>query len=252
MWGDNMAKKSASVKKEKKEVKKTTKKEPNVKKLHKTIQKTEIRLRKKNQKMMLLNQKKKNCEQELDDLKSRCKDLEYLLNEREQMISNLNTDLEDKYLTKINELTAERKDLLTKIDDLHKEIAQKEATIALLQKSEYEYQGLLSLDIERVKTNWVGWPEGATLEEIDLILANNSSDRLTDVVLDIYLEDEKGQSYKYDNYPVKAELLPKEHISRKIHLFKHLRKRGYYKLTIKVYANQSKNALAEQTKVFNI
>jgi len=101
-------------------------------------------------------------------------------------------NLSNKYLKKINELTTERKELLTKIDDLHKEIAQKEATIALLQKSEYEYFGLLSLDIERVKTNWIGWPEGATLEEIDLILTNNSSDKLTDVVLDLYLEDEKN------------------------------------------------------------
>ena len=225
---------------------------PNIKKLNKTVQKHIIRLAKKNKKMIELNKIKNIKISEIDSLRSKCKDYEYLLQEKEKELIKLTNMFEEKYSSKIKNLETERNLFKEKYDELKEDIAKKETTIELLQTADYDYQDIVFLDIEKIKTNWLGWPEGANLEELDLIIKNNSPEMLKNVVVDIYLENAKGLLFKYENYPIIFNFKSKAKISRKIVLFKQIKKRGIYKVIVKLYIENHSKELVTKTQVFEI
>lgn len=221
----------------------------NVKKIEKHLQKAHIRLAKKNRLLMELNKIKRTREAELEHLRIKQKDLEFLLAARDQELSDKKSGpviVSDSEVKKLEDSKAE---LVTKVDDLRQEINKKDAIIELLQKPEYEYKGILTLNIERVKANWIGWSEGANLEEIDFSVVNNGTDSMQDVFVDIHLEDSRGNSYTYKGYKIRAHLAPKERVSKKVHLFKQLKRKGNYKLELKVYKGGHDKEIAQQTKV---
>jgi hypothetical protein len=99
---------------------------------------------------------------------------------------------------KIKSLLEENKELKSKLDSIKEDVQKKDAVIDLLQKPEYDYKGLVSFDVDRVKAKWIGWSEGANLEEIDFTLINNGGESLSDITLDIHVQDERGNSFLYN------------------------------------------------------
>ncbi len=225
---------------------------PQLRKVHKKLQKTSIRLAKKNRKMMDLNQIKRSREAESEELRIKVKDLEYLLNQKEHDLKHLTSNTTEEKEMKIKSLLEENKELKSKLDSIKEDVQKKDAVIDLLQKPEYDYKGLVSFDVDRVKAKWIGWSEGANLEEIDFTLINNGGESLSDITLDIHVQDERGNSFLYNGYKVKKELIPRERVSRKVHLFKQLKKKGNYKVEVRVYMQGHDKEIAEQTKILQI
>jgi len=227
----------------------------NFRKIHRQLQKTEMRLAKKNKLLMDLHKSKRSREAELEGLGIKVKDLEYLLAQKEKPkadapIAPITTVLIKDHDAK--RLQEDTEALASKVEQLKEEINKKDAIIELLQKPEYEYKGLVTLDIERVKAKWIGWSEGANLEEIDFNVINNSTDSIKNVHMDIYIEDAAGNNYTYKGYKIKSHMEPKERLSRKLHLFKQLKRKGNYKIEVRVFMHGHDKEIAEQTKILQI
>lgn len=105
----------------------------------------------------------------------------------------------------------------------------------MLGKEEVDIKGLVQTELNNAKVKWMGWPEGAILEELDLNLVNNTTDTLKDIHIDVSI---KGPNHfsRLDKLPAKKELKGKENTHFKVHLFKYLKTRGKYYITIRTYS----------------
>lgn len=229
-----------------------------------------------------LSERIKLKELEAVDLNSKNKDLEFLLKERDSDVQRLNESLKEKdevnarllslnsqikdkekeifdvssdvdaQRLELQKLQEEKAKVQKELDDMKKEVTKKDTIIDLLQKSEYDYKGMVTFNIERINAKWIGWPEGANLEEIDYVIVNNSDQILSGITMDVYIEDADNYHYKLENINIKAQLHPKERISRKFHMFKQLKKRGNYKVELKIYVDNRSKEVARDTKILVI
>lgn len=200
------------------------------KKLEKVLQKTEKRLKKKNQWLMDAVKKKKELQKAQPD-----KDLKFM----SESIQNENTSLK-KHLEhlklKVKSLEIENETHKQKKRELEQDVNQKATIIELLEKGEIEISGICHAIIENVKTKWLGWPDGAIIEEIDISIVNNCLDELKGIHLDLYISKDAKVIHKMEGIKTKKDIKPKGKISCKIHLFKSLKKKGPYVLTLKTYS----------------
>lgn|GEM_PF-5745149 len=219
--------------------------------IKKQLQKAEIRLAKKNQMLMDINKAKKNQDLELEDLKTKYKDASFLLDNKKSGLSETHPSI-NQLETELEKVKEDKANVEKEYLKARNTIVQKDAIIELLQKPEYEYKGIVSLDLERIKSKWVGWPEGSNLEEIDFVLVNNSNEEIKHVFADIYISDEYNNHYKCEGIKVSSLLEPKGRISKKIHLFKQLKNRGKYKVELRIFMKGHDKEIAEQTKILII
>jgi len=124
-----------------------------------------------------------------------------------------------------------------KLNEIKKELCQKDTVIQILEKGEVEIKGIVQTEIDSAKVRWLGWPEGGVIEEIDLSLVNNCLDTIKDIHVDVIVSNKDGPVLKLDKMPTKKQLLPKEKAHYKIHLFKYVKKRGKYYINVRTYSN---------------
>jgi hypothetical protein len=222
------------------------------KRYHKMTQKLEDRLTKKNTQMMNYIKEKSLLKQELHEFKTRNKDVEFLLDQKEKELSQLYINQKQTCDVEMKRMSAENKDFAELVKTLEREISKKNVVIQLLQKTEYDYNSILGLEVENVRVKWVGWPEGGVFEEVNCSLINHGSESLKDLTLEMTVEDIDGNSFKVDKIPVNYNLKPKQKFNKKISLFKHLKKKGNYKLTLRAFKENYPKEVAEQSIVFTV
>ncbi len=200
------------------------------KRLEKVLRKTERRLKKKNQFLMDAVKKKRELQKVGPN-----KDLKFMT----ESLQNENTSLKkhvEHLKLKVKSLEIENETHKQKKHDLEQDVNQKATIIELLEKGEVEISGICHAVIENVKTKWLGWPDGAIIEEVDVTVLNNSLDELKGMHLDLYISKDNKIIHKLEGIKTKKNIKPKGKISCKIHLFKSLKKKGAYILTLKTYS----------------
>ncbi len=214
----------------KKNIAKKHKKTDLTKRLEKVLQKTERRLKKKNQFLMDAVKRKKELQKTRPD-----KDLKFMADSLQNENTSLKKHVEHLKL-KVKSLEIENETHKQKKHELEQDVNQKATIIELLEKGEVEISGICHAVIENVKTKWLGWPDGAIIEEVDVTVLNNSLDELKGVHLDLYVAKDNKIIHKMEGIKTKKDIKPKGKISCKIHLFKSLKKKGVYVLTLKTYS----------------
>lgn len=220
---------SGGVLKKKKNVSKI-KSEKSNKKLEKELMKTKSRLKKKNRWLMDAVKKRKELEKIGPN-----KDLKFMAESLQNENASLKKHLEHLKL-KVKSLEVENETHKQKKRDLEQDLNQKETIIELLEKGEVEISGIAHTIIDNVKTKWLGWPDGAIVEEVDVKIINNSLDELKGIHLDLYISKNGLIVHKIEGVKTKKDIRPKGETSCKIHLFKTLKKKGAYLLTLKTYS----------------
>ncbi len=226
-----------------------TKKE--ISKHKKLIHKTERRLSDKNKKMMHMGAKKKQIEIELAEKQLAVKDLEHLLLQKDDTLRELRHQLGYGLNTETAHLNDKLIVLEQKLKEARLDLAKKDAVIELLQKPEFDYSQLVDFDIKNIKTRHVGYPEVAQIEELTFNVQNIIAEPLHNVVCDIVIEN-NNRRIELDNLPVKTILNSKEKIVKTISLYKHLRSKGVFRVTVWLRQKGQKVALVEQSKTINI
>jgi len=222
-----------------------------VNKTKKLLTKNEKRLKAKNKKMYIIAAKKKEAENILQETKLAIKDLEQLLKQKDETIHHLRHKLEYDAHIETTHLKEKLIKAEQKLKENQLELVKKDIVIELLEKPEFDYSQLVNFDIRNIKTRHVGYPEVAQLEEITFSLQNIISEPIKDIVCDIVVEN-PNRKFEIDNLQVKNNLNPKEKMVKTIHLYKHLKTRGLFKVTVWIKQKGQKVALVEQSKTINI
>lgn len=200
------------------------------KKLEKVLQKTERRLKKKNQFLMDAVKTKKELQKTGHD-----KDLKFMADSLQNENVSLKKHVEHLKL-KVKSLEIENETHKQKKHELEQDLNQKATIIELLEKGEIEISGICHTIVDNIRTKWIGWPDGAIIEEVDVTIVNNSLDELKGIHLDLYLTKDNKILHKVEGIKTKKDIKPKGKTSCKIHLFKSLKKKGAYVLTLKTYS----------------
>ncbi|MDD4983324.1 MAG: hypothetical protein PHH82_00595 [Candidatus ainarchaeum sp.] len=222
-----------------------------VSKTKKLLTKNEKRLKAKNKKMYIVAAKKKEAEKTLHETKLTIKDLEQLLKQKDDTIHHLKHKLEYDSHIETTHLKERVTNLEQKLKEHQLELVKKDTVIELLEKPEFDYSQLVNFDIRNIKTRHVGYPEVAQLEEITFSLQNIMAEPIKDLVCDVVVEN-PNRRFEMDNLQVKNKLNAKEKIIKTIHLYKHLKTRGLFKVTVWIKQKGQKVALVEQSKTINI
>jgi len=217
----------------------------------KSVQKLEKRLKEKNKKMMDLSVHKKKVEHELHDTNLAIKDLENLLKQKDETIRGLKHKLDYDSNLELAHLKEKMQALEKKLKEQNLELVKKDTVIELLEKPEFDYSQLVDFDIKHIKTRHVGYPEVAQVEEISFDLRNTLSEPIKNLVCDVVVENE-NRRIELNNLQIKPILKPKEKIAKTLHIYKHLRSKGAFKVTVWVRQKGQKVALVEQSKTINI
>jgi chromosome segregation ATPase len=217
----------------------------------KSVQKLERRLKDKNRKMMEVSVTRKKTENELHDTSLALKDMERLLKHKDDSIAELKHKLEYEYNLELAQLKEKLYGAEKKLKGLNIERAKKDTVIELLEKPEFDYSQLIDFDIKHIKTRHTGYPEVAQIEEISFDLRNIMSEPINNLVCDVVIENE-NRRIELNDLQVKPVLNPKEKLVKTLHIYKHLRSRGIFKVTVWVRQRGQKVALVEQSKTINI
>ncbi|PIU22256.1 MAG: hypothetical protein COT14_02190 [Candidatus Diapherotrites archaeon CG08_land_8_20_14_0_20_30_16] len=225
-------------KKAKESVEKLEKVEREKRKLEKELMKIKARFRKKNADFMtVVASTRKMINEPLSELEPKLgyKDKTFIVRETQKEIDLLRCENETlKVNLKGIELDIEKEK--QKVDEIKKELAQKDTIIQIMERGEIEIKGIVQTKIDGAKVRWLGWPEGGVLEEIDLSIINNSLDTLRNIHIDLSVRNSESLITRLDKLPAKRTLGPKEKITYKVNLFKYLKKRGTYNITVRLYS----------------